>query len=144
MSLLFGPLRQMGYVVRDIEGAMRHWIDVCGVGPWFYAERLPLTAFSYRGGPGLRRRSTHPPSVADLTRRASEPRFRRAAGASAGDLFVDAAAVANGEDPDHTLAPVDGVHQPIASHPELPQPFQLTPQWLAGRGLDRRWHEGRP
>jgi Glyoxalase/Bleomycin resistance protein/Dioxygenase superfamily len=49
MSLLFGPLRQMGYVVRDIEGAMRHWIDVCGVGPWFYAERLPLTAFSYRG-----------------------------------------------------------------------------------------------
>ena len=34
MSLLFGPLRQMGYVVRDIEGAMRHWIDVCGVGPW--------------------------------------------------------------------------------------------------------------
>ena len=49
MSLLFGPLRQMGYVVRDIEGAMRHWIDVCGVGPWFYAKRLPLTAFSYRG-----------------------------------------------------------------------------------------------
>jgi hypothetical protein len=49
MSLLFGPLRQMGYVVRDIEGAMRHWIDVCGIGPWFYADRLPLTAFTYRG-----------------------------------------------------------------------------------------------
>ena len=47
MSRLFGPLRQMGYVVRDVEAAMRHWIDVCGVGPWFYAERLPLTAFSY-------------------------------------------------------------------------------------------------
>ena len=49
MSVLFGPLRQMGFVVRDIERAMRHWIDVCGVGPWFYADRLPLTAFSHRG-----------------------------------------------------------------------------------------------
>lgn len=49
MSLLFGPLRQTGLVVRDIEAAMRHWVDVCGVGPWFYAERLPLTSFSYRG-----------------------------------------------------------------------------------------------
>ena len=49
MSRLFGPLRQMGYVVRDIEAAMRHWVEVCGVGPWFYAGRLPLTAFTYRG-----------------------------------------------------------------------------------------------
>ena len=49
MSVLFGPLRQMGYVVRDIDAAMRHWVDACGVGPWFYAERLPLFAFSYRG-----------------------------------------------------------------------------------------------
>src|SRR3954469_6497065 len=38
MSRLFGPLRQMGYVVPDVEAAMRHWIEVCGVGPWFYAE----------------------------------------------------------------------------------------------------------
>ena len=49
MSRLFGSLRQMGYVVRDIEGAMRHWIEVCGVGPWFYVDRLPLIAFTYRG-----------------------------------------------------------------------------------------------
>ena len=49
MSRLFGPLRQMGYVVRDIEAAMRHWIEACGVGPWFYVDRLPLTAFTYRG-----------------------------------------------------------------------------------------------
>jgi hypothetical protein len=49
MSRLFGDMRQIGVVVHDIERAMRHWIDVCGVGPWFYAERLPLTAFSYRG-----------------------------------------------------------------------------------------------
>ncbi len=49
MSRLFGPLRQMGYVVRDIESAMRHWVEVCGVGPWYYVDRLPVTAFTYRG-----------------------------------------------------------------------------------------------
>lgn len=49
MSRLFGSLRQMGYVVRDIDAAMRHWIEVCGVGPWFYVDKLPVTAFSYRG-----------------------------------------------------------------------------------------------
>jgi hypothetical protein len=25
MSILFGPIRQMGYVVQDIEAAMQHW-----------------------------------------------------------------------------------------------------------------------
>lgn len=49
MSRLFGDMRQIGIVVRDIETAMAHWVEVCGVGPWFYAERLPLTAFRYRG-----------------------------------------------------------------------------------------------
>ncbi|MGZ0188879.1 MAG: VOC family protein [Alphaproteobacteria bacterium] len=49
MSRLFGDFRQVGVVVRDIEAAMQHWIDVCGVGPWFYAEQLPVTMFSYRG-----------------------------------------------------------------------------------------------
>jgi Glyoxalase/Bleomycin resistance protein/Dioxygenase superfamily len=49
MSRLFGPLRQMGIVVRDIEAAMQHWVNVCGVGPWFYTDKLPVTAFTYRG-----------------------------------------------------------------------------------------------
>ena len=49
MSRFFGPLRQMGFVVRDIDKAMRHWVEVCGVGPWFYAEKLPLDAFRYKG-----------------------------------------------------------------------------------------------
>ena len=52
MSRLFGPIRQMGYVVRDIESAMRHWIDVCGVGPFFYVDRLPLINFQYQGQSG--------------------------------------------------------------------------------------------
>jgi len=41
-------MRQVGIVVRDIEKAMRHWVEVCGVGPWFYAEQLPLDEFRYR------------------------------------------------------------------------------------------------
>jgi hypothetical protein len=49
MSLLFGPMRQIGFVVRDIEKAMRHWIDVNRVGPWFYAERFAFNEFSYQG-----------------------------------------------------------------------------------------------
>jgi len=40
---MFGPLRQIGYVVSDIERAMRHWVDVCGVGPWFYFDRYTVT-----------------------------------------------------------------------------------------------------
>ncbi len=45
MSRLFGPMRQVGIVVRDIEKAMRHWVEVCGVGPWFYTEQLPMDEF---------------------------------------------------------------------------------------------------
>jgi hypothetical protein len=51
MSRLFGPMRQVGIVVRDIDKAMRHWVEVCGVGPWFYAEQLPMTEFRYKGKP---------------------------------------------------------------------------------------------
>src|SRR5271163_2855311 len=48
MSRLFGPLRQMGFVVRDIDKAMRHWVEVCGVGPWYIAEKLALHGFWYK------------------------------------------------------------------------------------------------
>lgn len=51
MSRIFGAITQNGYVVRNIESAMRHWIDVLGVGPWFYVERAPIEDFHYRGEP---------------------------------------------------------------------------------------------
>jgi hypothetical protein len=38
----------MGFVVRDIDKAMRHWVEVCGVGPWYIAEKLPLHGFWYK------------------------------------------------------------------------------------------------
>ena len=51
MSRIFGPIRQNGYVVRNIEAAMRHWSEVMGVGPWFYAPHAPIQDFTYRGRP---------------------------------------------------------------------------------------------
>ena len=30
---------------------MKYWIEVNGVGPWFYIERVPLDVFEYRGQP---------------------------------------------------------------------------------------------
>ena len=51
MSRIFGNVRQNGYVVRDIEAAMRHWIDVLGVGPFYYIERVQLDWFRHRGKP---------------------------------------------------------------------------------------------
>jgi hypothetical protein len=49
MSRLFGPVRQNGYVVRDIRAAMDRWINVVGVGPWFYIDRVKTDFFRHRG-----------------------------------------------------------------------------------------------
>ena len=51
MSRQFGSIMQNGYVVRDIEAAMQHWIDVLEVGPWFYVEHAPIEDFRYKGDP---------------------------------------------------------------------------------------------
>ena len=51
MSRIFGAIRQNGYVVRDIQAAMRHWSEVLGIGPWFYVEHAPFRDFRYRGEP---------------------------------------------------------------------------------------------
>lgn len=51
MSRTFGEIRQNGYVVRDIDAAMKHWTEVLGVGPFFYLERAPIEDFRYYGEP---------------------------------------------------------------------------------------------
>src|SRR5690606_17700124 len=50
MSLQFGAVRQIGYVVTDIESSMEHWARL-GVGPWFYKEDVVSTEFRYYGKP---------------------------------------------------------------------------------------------
>jgi hypothetical protein len=49
LSRVFGSVRQNGYVVRDIHAAMDHWINVMGVGPWFYIENVKTDWFRHRG-----------------------------------------------------------------------------------------------
>lgn len=49
MSRIYGPIRQNGYVVRDIQAAMRWWTQVIGAGPFFYLERLTVERHTYMG-----------------------------------------------------------------------------------------------
>jgi hypothetical protein len=49
MSRFLGPTRQLGFVVPDIEEAMRHWSDVMGVGPFFYNPQVPIEDYTYDG-----------------------------------------------------------------------------------------------
>ena len=49
MSVLPGPIRQIGYVVTDLERAMQSWVEL-GVAPWFVIRGLPMRAL-YRGEP---------------------------------------------------------------------------------------------
>lgn len=49
MSRIFGKITQNGYVVRDLRAAMDHWINVLGVGPWYYVPKVKTDYFRYRG-----------------------------------------------------------------------------------------------
>lgn len=51
MSRFFGNVRQNGYVVRDIDAALKHWTEVLGVGPFYYIDSVPVDHFTYRGVP---------------------------------------------------------------------------------------------
>src|SRR5262245_26700915 len=46
---MFGPIRQNGYVVRDIHAAMDDWVGGHGVGPWHLVGRVQLDWVRYRG-----------------------------------------------------------------------------------------------
>ncbi len=49
MSRFFGEIRQVAYLVPDIEAAMDYWADVLGVGPWYYNPKVPIRNYMYRG-----------------------------------------------------------------------------------------------
>jgi catechol 2,3-dioxygenase-like lactoylglutathione lyase family enzyme len=49
MSRFFGPIRQNGYVVRDLDAAVTYWTTVLGIGPFYCAERVRGTEFHYHG-----------------------------------------------------------------------------------------------
>lgn len=74
MSRIFGKVCQNGYVVRDIEAAMRHWIEVLGVGPWFYIEDVKTDWFTYRGAPSEVKMSIALANSGDLQIELIQPR----------------------------------------------------------------------
>lgn len=51
MSRFLGEIKQLGYVVADIEAAMKYWTEVLGVGPFYYMERVPLKNYRYKDQP---------------------------------------------------------------------------------------------
>jgi len=51
MSIRFGDIRQVAYLVNDIHKAMRHWTEVLGVGPFFYVENMTAHGSTFRGQP---------------------------------------------------------------------------------------------
>lgn len=46
-SILPGPVRQIGYVVSDLDAAIDKWLTM-GVGPWFVIRNVPQQV-TYRG-----------------------------------------------------------------------------------------------
>ncbi|MDO8289101.1 MAG: VOC family protein [Parvibaculum sp.] len=66
MSRIFGAVTQNGYVVRDIHAAMDHWINVMGVGPWFYVDRVKTDYFIYHGEPSAMEMSVALANSGDL------------------------------------------------------------------------------
>lgn len=51
MSRMFGPIRQVGHVVRDVDAAMEYWTQVLGIGPFYVIREAAMGNFHYRGHP---------------------------------------------------------------------------------------------
>lgn len=47
-NVLDGSIRQVGFVVRDLDAALHSWCAL-GVGPWFTVRNLEQTGCRYRG-----------------------------------------------------------------------------------------------
>ena len=48
---LWGPVGQIGYVVRDVDAATKQWTDSIGVGPWHIFDPAPFDVLRYEGEP---------------------------------------------------------------------------------------------
>jgi catechol 2,3-dioxygenase-like lactoylglutathione lyase family enzyme len=49
-AVLDGPIRQVGYIVRDLDVAIASWCSL-GVGPWYTIREMPQPGCRYRGEP---------------------------------------------------------------------------------------------
>jgi len=51
MSRMFGSVRQIGFVVRDLDRALEYWTKTLGVGPFFRIRNVMPEEYRYRGQP---------------------------------------------------------------------------------------------
>jgi len=51
MSRRFGVIRQIAFVVHDIDAALRYWTETLGVGPFFIIRNVRPGTFEYHGRP---------------------------------------------------------------------------------------------
>jgi len=51
VSRIFGPVRQLGIVVNDLQATMKFYAEELGIGPFFYWQQIPLMEFVYNGEP---------------------------------------------------------------------------------------------
>lgn len=49
MSKILGEIRQIAFIVTDIDEAMRYWSDVLGIGPFFIKRKITFSHYIYRG-----------------------------------------------------------------------------------------------
>ncbi|WP_424972860.1 VOC family protein [Dinoroseobacter sp. S76] len=49
MSIRFGEIRQLAFVVPDIDSAMQHWAETLGVGPFCVMRRLRFATYQFEG-----------------------------------------------------------------------------------------------
>lgn len=51
MSKIFGDIRQLAFIVSDIDAAMTYWARTLGIGPFFIKRKLNFANYVYRGKP---------------------------------------------------------------------------------------------
>jgi catechol 2,3-dioxygenase-like lactoylglutathione lyase family enzyme len=51
MSVFYGPIRQIAFVVRDLDVALDYWTKTLGVGPFYVMRNMTPDDFRYRGAP---------------------------------------------------------------------------------------------
>lgn len=52
MSRIFGEIRQIAFVVNDIDAAMSYWHATLGIGPFFIKRHITFGDYYYRGEAG--------------------------------------------------------------------------------------------
>jgi catechol 2,3-dioxygenase-like lactoylglutathione lyase family enzyme len=58
VSRLFGPVRQIAFVVRDLDATLRYWTGTLGVGPFFLLRDVVPENHRYHGAPAPAPRGT--------------------------------------------------------------------------------------